>query len=300
MRCAKVSACCDHASRSSARMVHCPRPSVAQYLRSTSSHFIERLADGRRGRAVPSSVATDCHCESLQVVTLDSQLVAPRLATWPAHLHLLLLCASPQSLIPTFSAQFLAFLVDVRIHSSHSSSNPRGRPTILRSMPFCATLSDLDSSARGVQDSLHQSTHLETVESNSLRRRLIETLLFSSRRFILQNIRQPDAMRLAISRLERSSRWSIVPNSLKPSSAGTTSTEKQSSMTNCMRSWPGRLFCSLHFAGCKLKPLRRRASRSIFGILRMLVELLAINVMSSANMTCVSLSPLIDVPTFVP
>ena len=137
--------------------------------------------------------------------------------------------------MPALSAQLLAFLAVRHNQSSHSSSSRRGHPTILLSMPFRATSSSRNSSARGVQDSVHHSTHFETVESKSLSRRLMEPFLFNSSRFMPQNILHPEAMRFRISCLVASSKCNNVPKNLNPSPAGSNSTLKPSSMNTSSR-----------------------------------------------------------------
>ena len=99
-----------------------------------SSHFIQRLLEGRTGRQEPMSKAQAFHSESRQVLTLHNQVSPGLRATWPARGHLARACATDQSRTLQKTAMCKAFLVARLIQSTHNSSSARLGPDTLRSI----------------------------------------------------------------------------------------------------------------------------------------------------------------------
>ena len=69
------------------------------------SHFLHRLVDGRKIRAVPLSIAKACQSQSLQAVTRHTHVLTGLLATCPAQDHFDNRHASAQILTPAFCAR---------------------------------------------------------------------------------------------------------------------------------------------------------------------------------------------------
>ena len=241
------------------------------------------------------------HSASLHVVTLQSHDVGGLLATCPAHAHLLIACAFTHSRTLQACANSVAFLVVRRIQCTHSSSSSRHAPTILRSIARLALSRDRNSSARGVHDWQPHKAQLETVRSNSLRRRLTEILWLTSNPFIDQNSFHPAATLFCISFAVTSASVKIVPRIFRPSASGSTSSAKSSSIgTVPLRVAFAEFVCALHFDGCSLSPRFANAVLSVSTIRFREVQLLAKSDMSSANATCVIRLPSNVFPTSVP
>ena len=244
-----------HCLRFEANAIHGWRSCAQQKRRKGSSHFIQRLLEGRSSLEPPISEARLCQVESRHMVTRCSQVSGPRLATWPAHIHFLSKCRSPQCRTPARTAQFKDLWVALCIHPNHSSSGCRPSPTIFRNIDRRAVSSCRNSSTLGAHDSQHHVAQLPTVESNKRSRWLMDDFRFSNKTFKLQNNLQPAAILFWISSLLTSSRLRTVPSRTKLSPVDRTSTEKPSSMeVSPQRCASSKFVWTLHFDECRARP----------------------------------------------
>ena len=124
----------DHNSLSEAALLQEPPCLLAMNLRRGSSHFIQRLRDGRSGLRLDISIAPAFQSESRQKVTRHNQVLASRLAACPAQCHFLTACACSQSLTPASLASCQDLVVALLSHGIHYSVGCRCIEQILRNI----------------------------------------------------------------------------------------------------------------------------------------------------------------------